>query len=353
MKLKPTAKSKTLFALLLIPLLLCSCAFPIGRVASPTPIPISDLLINANSAYPSTPTPFQPIPPTPTAGPAAIQTQAEVPTAVSSAEPTATLTPELFDFKNRVNILLMGSDWRSGSNSYRTDVILLLSLNTKTGTATLISFPRDLYVEIPGIGMERLNAAQEYGGFALTAATFMDNFGIKLDHYMLTNFSGFVSIVDTLGGISVNASMELYDVCALPQAVDGYCYIPYGSNYMDGQTALWYVRSRHSSSDFDRTRRAQEVMIAIFQKAMGLNALSRGAELYNLFQNSVVTDLTVGTVLELLPMASNLISNPSLIRRFAIGTGQVSNYIVPSTGAMVLLPDQTLVYQLLRQAFEQ
>ena len=122
---------------------------------------------------------------------------------------------------------------------------------------------------------------------------------------------------------------------------------------MNGETALWYVRSRHSSSDFDRTRRAQEVLIAIFQKSMGLNALSRGSELYDLFRNSVDTDLTVGKVLELLPLAGKIYSDSSLIRRFAISSGEVYNYIVPTTGAMVLIPDDTLVNQLLKQALEQ
>lgn len=122
---------------------------------------------------------------------------------------------------------------------------------------------------------------------------------------------------------------------------------------MDGQTALWYVRSRHSTSDFDRTRRAQEVIIAIFEKSMGLNALSRGPELYGLFQNSVDTDINLGTVLDLLPIAGKIYSDPSLIRRFAISSSEVYNYVVPATGAMVLVPDDTLVNQVLKQALEQ
>lgn len=338
--------------LIFLPVLLAACALPFTQSSAPTPIPISDLLINANLAYPATPTPFQPIPPTPTAGATEAPILTEEPSSGSTQEPSATPIPKLSKPEGQLNILLLGSDWRSG-NGYRTDVLLLLSLNTKSGTATLVSFPRDLYVEIPGVGMERINAAQEYGGFALTSATFMQNFGIEIDHYMLTSFGGFINIVDTLGGINVFAAKELYDICALPQAVDDYCYVPYGNNLMDGNTALWYVRSRHSSSDFDRTRRAQEVIVAIFQKAMSLNAISRGPELYTLFQNSVDTDLDVGSVLELLPLGSKLIADPSLIRRFAVGSGQVYNYIVPATGAMVLVPDDALVNELLKQALEQ
>jgi polyisoprenyl-teichoic acid--peptidoglycan teichoic acid transferase len=352
MKNSKRSRRKTLLTLSLIAFLLNACIFSFGQSGSPTPIPISDLLINQDQRYPATPTPFQPILSTPDAIPDSASTEATEPTKVIPVEPTSTPTPKLVKPEGQVNILLLGSDWRSG-NGFRTDVILLLSLNTKTGSATLVSFPRDLYVEIPGIGMERINAAQEYGGFALTRATFMANFGIDVDYYMITNFAGFTNIVDTLGGITVFASRELNDVCALPQAVDGYCYIPYGNNFMNGETALWYVRSRHSTNDFDRTRRAQEVMIAIFQKSMGLDALSRGSELYGLFQNSVDTDLTVGTVLQLLPLAGRIYSDPSLIRRFAISSSEVYNYVVPATGAMVLVPDDTLVNQVLKQALEQ
>lgn len=324
-----------------------------NQSTSPTVIPISDLLINQNSSYAPTPTPFQPIPPTPTAGLPSIPINTEVPNQEPpTLEPTSITIPVLSKPAGQVNILLLGSDWRA-NQGFRTDVILLLSLNKNTGTATLLSFPRDLYVSIPGVGMERINVAQEYGGIALTSETFKDNFGIDIDYYMMTNFNGFTSIVDTLGGINVYAAWALNDVCALPQAVDSYCYIPAGSNYMNGQTALWYVRSRYSSSDFDRTRRAQEVMVAIFQKAMNLNALSRGPELYDLFRNSVETNIPVSAVVDLLPLGSKILSDPSMIRRFAIGGDQVSNYIVPGTGAMVLIPDDTLVSQVIQQALGQ
>ncbi len=352
MKYSKGFRRKTLLTLSLIGLVLNACIFSFGQTTSPTPIPISDLLINQDQRYPATPTPFQPILSTPVAITNPAPTESVEPTQIIPTEPPATPLPKLVKPEGQVNILLLGSDWRSG-NGFRTDVILLISLNTKTGSATLVSFPRDLYVEIPGIGMERINAAQEYGGFALTRATFMDNFGIDLDYYMITNFAGFTNIVDTLGGITIFASRELNDVCELPQAVDGYCYIPYGNNFMNGETALWYVRSRHSTNDFDRTRRAQEVLIAIFEKSMGLNALSRGSELYSLFQNNVDTDITAGTVLELLPLAGRIYSDPSLIRRFAISSSEVYNYVVPATGAMVLVPDDTLVKQLLKQALEQ
>lgn len=344
---------KTLIALLVLTFLLSACNFPINGEFTSTVIPISDLLINQQSKYLPTPTPFQPIPPTPTLGqPPATGNSGDATQAGIPAE-SSPLAPQQLDRpQGQVNILLLGSDWRAGSG-FRTDVILLVSLNKTTGTATLLSFPRDLYVDIPGVGMSRINAAFPYGGFDLISATLMNNFGVEIDYYMLTNFYGFIGIVDTLGGIDVNAASALNDLCILPQAVNDYCYVPAGVNHLNGRTALWYVRSRHASNDFDRTRRAQEVLVAIFQKAMSLDALSRGTELYDLFQQSVETNIPVGAVLELLPLGSKVLSDPSLIRRYAITPAQVSNYIVPGTGAMVLVPNKALVDEVIRQALSQ
>ena len=138
---------------------------------------------------------------------------------------------------------------------------MLLSLYPDSNTASIISFPRDLYVFIPGVGNQRINVAQPYGGFELTNATLQENFGVSADHYIMTNFSGFKSIIDSLGGINVEVGNYLSDQCSLSQADSaGYCTVYPGINFMNGETALWYVRSRYSTSDLDRTRRAQEVI---------------------------------------------------------------------------------------------
>jgi LCP family protein required for cell wall assembly len=245
----------------------------------------------------------------------------------------------------------MGSDDR-GDGGFRTDVLMLLSLDPSKGTATLTSFPRDLYINIPGVGMERINTAQEYGGFELTTATFQNNFGITPNYYMMTNFSGFKGIIDTLGGIDVNAATNFKDECSVRSRVDGmgYCTINAGVNHMDGETALWYVRSRYSTDDFDRTRRAQEVLTAIFQKLISLNGLNRAAELYKQFNSSVETNIPLSEIVSLLPLARQLASNRSLIRRYAIGESDTYYYIVPGSGAMVLVPYQNAVMSIIQQA---
>ena len=343
---------KFIAALLVCFFFLTGCNSLAATKATPTTIPITDILLQLDGSTAPTLTPFQPIAPTTTQGP----TNTPQPSATPTIQPSPTLATVvrlgLQKPAGQVNIAILGSDYRA-NQGYRTDIIMVLSLNPDKGTASLTSFPRDLYVNIPGVGMNRINAAQPYGGFALTAATLKENFDITIDYYIMTNFTGFKGIIDTLGGISVNAGSELYDTCDLPQAVNKHCYVSVGSNTMDGATALWYVRSRHTSNDFDRTRRAQEVMSAMFQKIMSLDALNRGAELYNLFVSSVETNLPVDKALQLLPFSSQIVANPNIVRRFAIGANNVTNYIVPENGAMVLIPDPVSISEIIRQAFYQ
>lgn len=341
---------KSLIISIIIVFFISGCNVSFSTSSTPTPIPISFLLLNSGKGVQQTPTPFQPIPPTPTRTVMVMPTSTPASIALATQFPTPDLS-NITQPAGQVNILILGSDYRPG-RGFRTDVIMLLSLNPGKGTATLTSFPRDLYITIPGIGMERINTAQEYGGFALTTATFEENFGVTPNYYMMTNFDGFKGIVDTLGGIDVTVASTLKDECSVRSMVDGmgYCTIPAGFFHMDGETALWYVRSRHSSSDFDRTRRAQEVITAIFQKIVSLNGLNRVSELYSLFNSSIETNIPLSEIISLLPLATRLASDPLSIRRYAIGTNETYNYIVPGSGAMVLIPDPYAVNAIIQQA---
>jgi anionic cell wall polymer biosynthesis LytR-Cps2A-Psr (LCP) family protein len=118
---------------------------------------------------------------------------------------------------------------------------------------------------------------------------------------------------------------------------------------MDGQTALWYVRSRHTTNDIDRGRRAQEVLFAIFAKLMSLNAITRLPELYATFQSNVETNLGLDVIAPLMPVASQVIGDTSRIHRYTIGPGQVTDFITEG-GAMVLLPNYPAITALLNQA---
>jgi len=284
------------------------------------------------------PTPFQPFYPTitPTSS-GYIVKSALVPSASYQAP------------AGQVNFLVLGSDYRP-NEGFRTDVILLASIFTQEKKVSLITFPRDLYIEIPGYGQDRINTTQARGGFRLTQSTFEYNFGIHLDYYILTNFNGFQSIVDTLGGIDINAAKKLTDRCDLPYRHGGYCSVGPGPSHLDGAMALWYVRSRYSSSDFDRMRRAQEIMEGLFNKLMSWNAVTRASELYNLFKNNVETNISASEIIPLLPVASAIQSDPSRVRRFTIDQNHADAIVSKTTGAYLLLPNYNAIWQTVLQA---
>lgn len=298
--------------------------------------------ISSDPNAPATPTPFLPVieeVQTPQPELDEINEKEVIPT---SSKPTR---PE-----GQVNILVMGSDYRPGSG-YRTDVFMLLSLYPEEGTASILSFPRDLYVNLPGIGNQRINVAQPFGGFELSKATLEQNFDVTADYYIMTNMQGFKGIVNNLGGITVNVGAYLSDSCDLPQAdANKYCTVFGGPTYMNGDTALWYVRSRYTTSDFDRTRRAQEVIYAIFEKLMALDAISKVPDLYDLYISSVETNLTAADIIPLVPIASKILSDPSKLRRFAIGPEHVSPYVLPDSGANVLIPNYELIQEVIYES---
>lgn len=305
-----------------------------------------------------TPTPFQPLAPTPTYLPTFIPKATspalpEPPPARSRdfpppseysylpIPPPVGLIPQP---PGQVNILLLGSDQRPGESIYRTDTILLVTINPDAGRINLTSFPRDLYVYIPGWTMQRINTAQAHGGFETTAMTFEYNLGVRPDHYILINFSAFVDLVDSLGGIDVNVAQGVEEY----RSGHGWFYIGPGINHMDGKTALWYVRSRYTTNDFDRNRRQQEVLEAIVDRMLNLYTVAKAPELFEIYAQNVTTDMTFTDLIPLVPLATK-INDTSAITRYYIGKGQVSGWITPE-GAQVLLPDRKAVLKIMRAA---
>ncbi|MBC8334830.1 MAG: LCP family protein [Anaerolineales bacterium] len=246
---------------------------------------------------------------------------------------------------NQINILLLGSDIRPNSSGFRTDTIILLTINKDLGTVNLTSFPRDLYVYIPGWTMQRINTAMSHGDFHTLAMTMAYNFGVYPDHYVMINFSNFVKIINSLGGIEVEVKQDFSDQRT------GYSWyqVKKGTVHMDGDTALWYIRSRYTSSDIDRLRRAQEVIQAVGYRLLSFNVLTRAPDLYKIYKDSVFTDLGLGDISRLLP-AANILVNTQNINRYVIGYGPVYDWTEPYTGAMVLLPNGYKIMPIMREA---
>lgn len=339
-------KFKWLILLLIVPLIALIYISPgliqaMSLQTEATPISDNRQLIDIPSDATPTPTPFQPLPPTatylPKEGLNSISAKADQPSSDSDSIPAL---PQ----GSRINLLLLGSDQRPYEGGFRTDTIILVSLDPNAGTASLVSFPRDLYVNIPGWTQQRINTAMGYGGFQLLASTLESNFGIRPEHYVMVNFWAFQQTIDSLGGIDVNAAQTLTD------HRDGYGYftVTSGLNHMDGETALWYARSRYTSSDFDRGRRQQEVILALFDRLLSLNAIEKAPELYDIYVQNVTTDLTFQDIAPLLPLAAQL-SDTRNIRRYYIGPGQVTSWTTPG-GAQVLLPNYAAINAVLWQA---
>jgi len=319
--------------------LIIACAIPVRWVG------FSDdnnnglqLLADISKYIQGEPTPFQPF-----------QYTATPTRSTQPINDTLVPNPGLIPPEDQINILLLGSDWRPNSG-YRTDVILLVSINVKLATVNLVSFPRDLWVTIPDLQEERINTAMGYGGFPLLKSTMAYNFAIPVDYYMMTNFSGFKNIIDTLGGIEINASKNTEDRCDLSYDHGAWCSVGPGLETLDGELALWYVRSRYTSNDFDRTRRAQEVLEGLFKKLMSLDALIHATELYNLFISSVETNLTFEEIVRLAAIAPTVLSDPDRVQRYAITVNDVTPHVIPSSGANVLLPDYDLIWEIISKA---
>ena len=349
-------KKLVLLALVMI-LVAHGCNAPIAAfptVDPPTPQAVSVLLVKAGPNSTATATPFQPIGPTPVPSATILPTFTASPTLTATAVPQVTETPvpsaipETMS-RGTVNLLLLGNDARPNEGGFRTDVIMFVSIDKGKGRVSLISFPRDLYVTIPGWTTNRINTAYSYGGFPLLAETLQYNFGIKPQYYLMTNFQGFQGIIDSLGGISVNVGAYFSDSCDLYIGVNGRCTMEPGVVIMDGPTALWYVRSRHSTSDFDRTRRAQEVIYGLFTRFIHIDAITRLPELYSSYKSSVTTNMTLEDMLPLLPVASQVASDPSRIHRYSVTPAMVSDYITEG-GAMVLLPNYYAINAMIDEA---
>ena len=163
----------------------------------------------------------------------------------------------------------------------------------------------------------------------------------------MTYFWSFVETVDSLGGLDVPVPEALYDQCELPQM--GYCAVEPGIVHMDGQMALWYVRSRRTTSDFSRSERQQLIVSVLFDKLMSMDAVSRIPELYSIFSKNVETDIAVDDVMRLIPIASGVFTDHNNLKSYAIGPYET----IPTTtyyGASVLLPDQEAIALILQKA---
>ena len=256
------------------------------------------------------------------------------------------------------NILLLGNDV-GGRQGGRTDSLIIVSINEVNKTATMLSLPRDLYVVIPGWKITRINQALPHGhgsgypggGGALVKDTILYNFGIVVDYYVRVGFDGFRQIVDLLDGVDVAVSCELEDWRLKepeldPQVEENWEMFSLGPGiyHMEGDLALWYVRSRRTSSDFDRGRRQQQILRAILEKGLNLNMAAQLPALWETYAETVETDLPAPVMLRLAALAPAVRENgiqhlylPEAARRSWMASGGAAVQLLQWEGAEPVL----------------
>ncbi|GAB4552974.1 MAG: hypothetical protein OHK0023_21540 [Anaerolineae bacterium] len=253
-----------------------------------------------------------------------------------------------------MNIVLLGSDAdvQPADPSFRTDTIVIVSINRTVGSVAMLSIPRDLYVCIPQLGMQRINVAYGWGesvgwtpggGFGLLQETLLYNFGIPVHFYARVSFTGFRALVDTLGGINVAVDCPLADQLRFTgeyNAEQTPVYAPFtldvGYYRMDGSLALWYARMRTRLSDFDRNRRQQQVLRAIWREARDQGILQRAPQLFNEALQYVNTNLSIADIVGLLPIALDL--TPEKLTSYQLISGRETTGFTTPAGEAVQIP---------------
>ncbi|MFP4324126.1 MAG: LCP family protein, partial [Anaerolineales bacterium] len=269
--------------------------------------------------------------------------------------------PLMEDSDDIVNFVLLGADSR-GDNLGRTDVVILVSLNLDVGNVAMWHIPRDLLVYVPGYTVDRINTvynlgAQEgwpTGGAGLMKETIRYNFGIEVDYYARVNFSDFEAIIEQLGGLQISVDCQIEDWALISPDLDPTVEenweqytMGIGRQTLSPYFALWYARSRVTTSDLDRGRRQIDILRAMFVQSQQLGLFEQVTELFPQALEIVDTDMTLDDILRFLPVANTL--NLNDIERFngVIGV-HYTNFTTPDDGRATLLPDYAQIFQLAR-----
>ena len=206
----------------------------------------------------------------------------ELPSDPSSVRPTKEAQET-----GTLNYVLLGSDSRDPGNegNGRSDTMMLVHLNAKRTKAYIISFPRDMYVNIPGYGKNKINAAFAFGGAPLAVRTLESLTGVRMDHVVLIDFEGFIRLTEDLHGVTVTNKTAF--------SSHGFDY-PKGKITIAGEEALWFVRERHQlpGGDLDRAENQRNVIKAIVQKGLSAKVISDPAT-FTTFIGNVAKHLTV------------------------------------------------------------
>ncbi|MEO8612771.1 MAG: LCP family protein [Chloroflexota bacterium] len=305
---------------------------------------------------------------TPTLMPTTAPGETAAPTV--APQPTNTLDPSsaIADWPpGKFNILLLGIDQRSALNEagpFRTDTMMLMSVDPLKKTAGILSIPRDLWVSIPGFKQGRINTANSLGdangypggGPALAAESVRQLLGIPVTKYILINFDVFTTLVSTVAPDGTQICInQTIDDDHYPDAGNGTIHVHFdpGCQVLDAEHLLQYARTRATEgSDFDRAGRQQEVLKALREKALSVGGITafiaQAPKLWDELTGSLKTNLTLDEILSLGKLVQDI---PKDSFHFGVINNLYVDLATTSSGEQVLVPKLNSIRLLIQQVF--
>ncbi|MCX6809574.1 MAG: LCP family protein [Candidatus Berkelbacteria bacterium] len=264
------------------------------------------------------------------------------------------------------NILLLGKGGENHPGGQLTDTIQLIRLRQSDDAVAMVSIPRDLRVSIPGDGQSKINEAYTTGfnaeknkdkksdaGAKLSSQVVQNITGVPIHYYLTVDFVGFKDLVDKLGGVTVNVDQDLNDPYYPKDYFNGDTYrktdayapfsIKKGVQSLNGETALKYARSRETTSDFDRAKRQQKLILAIKEKMLSLGILANPVKVSDIISSlgsHVKTSMNISEIKDLMSLSEKIdkanIINKSIDNNpkdgLLVSTSEGGYYLVPKTG---------------------
>lgn len=210
---------------------------------------------------------------------------------------------EMVDRGERVNILVLGLDHIEGASARRSDTMMLASIDPESGAASLISIPRDLYLKYPDGNFRRVNAAYPIDGAKLATKLASNFLGVPINFHMVVDYEGFKEIVDLLGGVRITVEERLqYTDEAGNLDID----IEPGTQTLNGEEAMGYVRYRGNQSDLQRINRQQKFLKALLQGGVTVEGWSQVKSLINTGRKYMKTNLSLMDMYDLGKTLQNL-----------------------------------------------
>ena len=295
----------------------------------------------------------------------------------SAAEGTPLPTLPPWDGKERLNVLLVGSDQRPGESSFNTDTLIVVSVEPSTGEVAMFQVPRDMAdVPVPrnarsvwgSVYRGKINSwftanrgrtdlwpgkTGSARGFNALKALLGELYGLDIRYYALVNFQGFRKVVNAMGGVQINVQIPVAESqYPVAPGVLTRIYIPSGPQHMNGSEALRYARSRHRAAggDFDRGRRQQRVLLSLREQMNAQAIIANLPDLVSALKDSVKTDIKTKDLPKLLALAESV--DTKNIRSFVFAPSYYATEFANSPRGYIITPNVARIRKAVDQAFK-